>query len=216
MPRHTTLRASLSASVLVLLAANRTWGEDAPVRVSAGHVMANSASVMTEEFLKHIDQQLPEVEIVYDADSRGSFESDSSRLRERTTLSDLVFVYCGISSFVDEIATLAQEGRIQAVDSIEGYKDLIKPDDIYPGLRDAGRWRGQVWAVPIRACTPCLLANRDITLDTSSWITLAKSVTGHRFALALGSDRYALWQSILLQRGLDPLGDKDPTPDLAA
>ena len=215
MLKLNVLRASLVISIPIFLAARHAWGEEAPVRVSAGHVMANSASVMTGEFLKHIDQQLPDVEIVYDADSRDSFESDSSRLRKRSTLSDLVFVYCGISSFVDEIATLAQEGRIQAIDSIEGYKDHIKPDDIYPGLRDAGRWRGQVWAVPVRACAPCLLANRDMTLDTSSWSALAKSVTGHRFALALGSDRYALWQSILLQRGFDPLGEKDPSLDVA-
>ncbi|MBN2309548.1 MAG: hypothetical protein JXR94_11285 [Candidatus Hydrogenedentes bacterium] len=172
------------------------------IEITAGFAVGPDESRFAAGLLRLAAQQVPGVVIAYDdATTAQSYGGMDGRFRDHGALTDIVFLYSGRTSLLDEIPGLARAGLIQPVDRLPGYQKHVRPDDIYPNLIDSVEADGHVWAVPVRVCPPCLAVRKDIEATPDSWDRFLAIAGEHQFVRSLDSDMYMLWLTLLAQRG---------------
>lgn len=205
--RHTThVVASAVALFSLLGVASETHGQESPIRIAAGHVVSEKGALLTSQLLQRINEQLPEIDVFYDEDI-GESPGSSKRFTRNTRLADLICVYAGSTDALGEINQLVRDGRLQPIDALPDYDDLIQPDDIYANLLEPVTIDGHVWALPIRTVLPILMVDGTAPASIERWSDLLDLANESSFTPALDSDYYMMWLTLLSSQGAVVLSD---------
>lgn len=183
---------------------------EAPTEIIVGHIESYSGRQTAAALFNEIEQVLPGVKITYDNSLKGK-PAVPDRLLYEERLADLIYVYAGPASVLNEVTGLARAGRIRPLDEIPAIRERLALEDFYENVLEPVRFDGNLWALPVRMVVPVLLDLGEPNLDSTTWDSVIASAEAASFGSggeqygdqrALYEDFYLLWRTLIQQSGL--------------
>jgi len=215
---HTAERAEVEAQYALLADVSQlALGAVAipETEIIVGHIESYDGRRKAAELFREIEQMLPGITIRHDDTLKGK-PAEPDRLLHEERLADLIHVYAGPTSMLNEVAGLARAGRIQPVDVIAGVRERLNLDDLYPNILEPVTFDGHLWAIPIRVVVPVMLDVSESRLDSHTWETLIQSAEAGSFGSggeqygdkeAMVEEFYLIWRTLMQQSGVNIVTD---------